>query len=215
MPTEAITKDAQHLQLQLLDDEFYTRFPENKKYKGPPSDELDHAWSGLIEGMNFRIPKELAKQTGFESIQLGDGTGDYWGTLTVSHNLHCLVRSCLNPNPYIHGVFSRAKLLLTCFSPFNQKKIRESFWPDRYPDTYNMMRVLDDGKLHPHADHCIDKSVASLLSWSTRDVVLTALQSPSSAYVQCRHDYLSLLLEGFSKKAEADSHDTACVCQLE
>ncbi|KAF2206323.1 hypothetical protein CERZMDRAFT_53352 [Cercospora zeae-maydis SCOH1-5] len=86
----------------MLDDEGDTRFPENEKYKGQPRPELDEAWSSLLNGFNIRVPHHMAVQTGFESIELSDGSRDLWATPTVLHNLHCL------------------------------KKIREAIWADHY-----------------------------------------------------------------------------------
>lgn len=78
-------------QLRLLDDEFEVQLAENARFKGFPRPELDEAWSNLIEPMHIRVSPEIARQTNFTSLELGDGSGDSWGTPVVYHNLHCLV----------------------------------------------------------------------------------------------------------------------------
>jgi hypothetical protein len=44
-------------------------------------------------GYNIRIPEDALHSMGRDSVPLADGSGDYWGIFTATHNLHCLVSS--------------------------------------------------------------------------------------------------------------------------
>ena len=98
-------------------------------------------------GVNLRVPGDLAKQAGFNSIELMDGSGDVWGSPSVYHNLHCLVcaidvrePSCRTPRLTVRS----------------QKSIRQSFFPEMYPD-WKINHPDENGALSPHMDHCIEK----------------------------------------------------------
>ncbi|TGO30055.1 hypothetical protein BPAE_0008g00470 [Botrytis paeoniae] len=58
--------------------------------KGPPSPELDEAWSRLLMNANVRVSAEDLEKAGVESIPLNDGSGKYYAILDVYHQLHCL-----------------------------------------------------------------------------------------------------------------------------
>lgn len=58
--------------------------------KGPPSPELDEAWSQLLMNANIRVSAEDLEKAGVESIPLNDGSGKYYAILDVYHQLHCL-----------------------------------------------------------------------------------------------------------------------------
>ncbi|KAL5325839.1 hypothetical protein ACEPPN_006973 [Leptodophora sp. 'Broadleaf-Isolate-01'] len=58
--------------------------------KGPPSRELDEAWSRLLMNANVRVSAEDLEKAGVESIPLNDGSGKYYAILDVYHQLHCL-----------------------------------------------------------------------------------------------------------------------------
>ncbi|KAI1363194.1 hypothetical protein F5Y08DRAFT_251979 [Xylaria arbuscula] len=59
-------------------------------FKGPPSPELDEAWSRLLMNANVRVSAEDLEKAGVESIPLNDGSGKYYAILDVYHQLHCL-----------------------------------------------------------------------------------------------------------------------------
>ncbi|KAG0648153.1 hypothetical protein D0Z07_5820 [Hyphodiscus hymeniophilus] len=76
-------------------------------YNGDPSPQLDDAWdllfhrqkpcypvrlctSSLCPDANIRVSQAEIDQLGRSSIELRDGSGDYFGTLDVYHQLHCL-----------------------------------------------------------------------------------------------------------------------------
>lgn len=62
-------------------------------YAGYPSEEGDKAWRDLLRNSNIRISKEELDKLNRTSIQLQDGSGDYFGGLSAHHHLHCIVSS--------------------------------------------------------------------------------------------------------------------------
>lgn len=73
---------------------------------GKPSSELDDAWYDLLKPFNTRVPAERyeAAMNNRSSVRVADGSDnpDYYVTLTVYHELHCLMRFrwFLNPEYY-------------------------------------------------------------------------------------------------------------------
>jgi len=59
-------------------------------YSGFPSPEGDAAWRELLKNSNIRITAEELKKLNRSSIQLQDGSGDFFGGLSAHHHLHCL-----------------------------------------------------------------------------------------------------------------------------
>ncbi|PQE17838.1 tat pathway signal sequence protein [Rutstroemia sp. NJR-2017a WRK4] len=59
-------------------------------YNGAPSPALDEAWDSLFHHANIRVSKAEIDRVGRPSIELADGSGDFFGTLDVYHQLHCL-----------------------------------------------------------------------------------------------------------------------------
>ncbi|KAL2263973.1 hypothetical protein VTK26DRAFT_3967 [Humicola hyalothermophila] len=61
---------------------------------GKPSTEVDEAWYDLLKPFNTRVPAERYEATmaGRLTVRLADGSGDYYVTLTMYHELHCLMR---------------------------------------------------------------------------------------------------------------------------
>ncbi|PVH78108.1 hypothetical protein DL98DRAFT_590632 [Cadophora sp. DSE1049] len=59
-------------------------------FNAEPSPKVDEAWSSLFQYANIRITKEEVQRLGRPSVALSDGSGDYFGTLDVYHQLHCL-----------------------------------------------------------------------------------------------------------------------------
>ncbi|KAK0121763.1 hypothetical protein ONS95_010049 [Cadophora gregata] len=59
-------------------------------FNAEPSPEVDDAWASLFRYANIRITKDEVDRLGRPSLRLIDGTGDYFGTLDVYHQLHCL-----------------------------------------------------------------------------------------------------------------------------
>jgi hypothetical protein len=64
-------------------------------FGGFPNEESDAAWRDLLKNSNIRISAEELKKINRTSIQLQDGTGDYFGGLSAHHHLHCLVSQIL------------------------------------------------------------------------------------------------------------------------
>lgn len=58
-------------------------------FKGPPSPDLDRAWSDMLYNANIRITADSLKRINQTSIPLADGDG-FYGILDVYHQLHCL-----------------------------------------------------------------------------------------------------------------------------
>ncbi|XMA20260.1 hypothetical protein WAI453_013051 [Rhynchosporium graminicola] len=79
---EAIQREAQVLSVKINQ--------TSSKFNADPSTEVDDAWASLFRYANIRITKEEVEKLGRPSIQLSDGSGDYFGTLDVYHQLHCL-----------------------------------------------------------------------------------------------------------------------------
>ncbi|KAK4158886.1 hypothetical protein QBC43DRAFT_348319 [Cladorrhinum sp. PSN259] len=69
-------------------------------FKGPPSPELDEAWSRLLMNANVRMSAEDLDKAGVDSIPLNDGSGEYYAILddiyddvhswTPTHVDHCI-----------------------------------------------------------------------------------------------------------------------------
>ncbi|KAK4446249.1 hypothetical protein QBC34DRAFT_305295 [Podospora aff. communis PSN243] len=61
---------------------------------GKPSPEVDEAWFDLLKPFNTRVPAERyeASMGNRSSVRISDGSGDYYVTLTMYHELHCLMR---------------------------------------------------------------------------------------------------------------------------
>ncbi|KAK8078577.1 hypothetical protein PG996_004747 [Apiospora saccharicola] len=61
-------------------------------YNGPPSKEVDSAWSDLISNMNIAVPKSDLDRIGSHSILIPDTDNMHFGGLGVFHELHCIKR---------------------------------------------------------------------------------------------------------------------------
>lgn len=59
-------------------------------YAGYPTPEGDAAWRELLHNSNIRISGEELKKLNRSSIQLQDGSGDFFGGLSAHHHLHCI-----------------------------------------------------------------------------------------------------------------------------
>lgn len=53
------------------------------------------ATANTTSGYSLRVPTAAFEALNRTSIPLNDGSGDSWAVLSVSHHLHCLVRSSL------------------------------------------------------------------------------------------------------------------------
>ncbi|KAK0613276.1 hypothetical protein B0T14DRAFT_556935 [Immersiella caudata] len=60
-------------------------------YNGPPSPEVDAAWTALLDNMNIAVPKSDLDKIGSTSIRIPN-TSTYFAGLGVFHELHCLKR---------------------------------------------------------------------------------------------------------------------------
>lgn len=78
---DAIVKEKKTIDVSVL---------HGNPFKGPPSPELDEAWSRLLMNANVRVSAEDLEKAGVESIPLNDGSGKYYAILDVYHQLHCL-----------------------------------------------------------------------------------------------------------------------------
>ncbi|KAK4238782.1 hypothetical protein C8A03DRAFT_33178 [Achaetomium macrosporum] len=61
-------------------------------YNGPPSDEVDAAWTALLDNMNIAVPKSDLDRVGTASIRIPGTDNMYFAGLSVFHELHCLKR---------------------------------------------------------------------------------------------------------------------------
>ncbi|CAK1359006.1 unnamed protein product [Cercospora beticola] len=133
MSTHYITADSTRYVIKTLDDNFEVRQKENALFKGPPRPEHEAAWRALIRGMNIRVPSSAAAASNFSSFELLDGTGDVWATPFLFHQLHCL------------------------------KTIREAQYPERYPQSWEVMKPQETGEMSRHFDHCLENLRQSVL----------------------------------------------------
>ncbi|KAM7184993.1 hypothetical protein V8F20_011977 [Naviculisporaceae sp. PSN 640] len=69
-----------------------------------PSPEVDDAWFALLEPFNTRVPPGKFEPMNRSSIQVTDDSGDYYVTLTMYHEIHCLmrIRWFLYPSYYLN-----------------------------------------------------------------------------------------------------------------
>jgi len=64
---------------------------DNKNpFKGPPSDELDHAWNQLFVNSHVRVTEEDLAKINRTSVPILDERGGYYVIPDVYHQLHCL-----------------------------------------------------------------------------------------------------------------------------
>ncbi|KAI6716189.1 hypothetical protein JHW43_001292 [Diplocarpon mali] len=69
----------------------FTKINETSNiYNGDPSPQVDEAWAALFHHANIRVSRGEIARLGRSSIELRDGSGDFFGTLDVYHQLHCL-----------------------------------------------------------------------------------------------------------------------------
>lgn len=54
-----------------------TTFRTDNPFKGPPSEELDHAWHTLFVNSNVRVTADDLKKIDRTSVPIGDGNGYY------------------------------------------------------------------------------------------------------------------------------------------
>ncbi|KAK0649770.1 hypothetical protein B0T16DRAFT_428377 [Cercophora newfieldiana] len=61
---------------------------------GKSSPQVDQAWFDMLRPFNTRVPAERyeSSMNNRSSVRLSDGSGDYYVTLTMYHDLHCLMR---------------------------------------------------------------------------------------------------------------------------
>ncbi|PMD34175.1 hypothetical protein L207DRAFT_638723 [Hyaloscypha variabilis F] len=130
-------------------------------YHGNPNTELDQAWDDLLHGYNIRIPEHALHSMGRKSIPLADGSGDSWGILAATHNLHCLreIRHYLAPDfypnnraysmkegmvyePHIDHCLESLRQYVMCKA---DATILTWYWPDEPP--------RESGKYYPQTDY--------------------------------------------------------------
>lgn len=73
------------------------KWPENHRFVGPPSAEIDDNWAGLLEGRYFSVSEEEAVEAWGDRRHeyVDEERGGYTAGLDVFHTLHCLVSSTL------------------------------------------------------------------------------------------------------------------------
>lgn len=76
----------------------HAKWPENKKFVGKPSAEIDENWMSLLDDRYFSISEEEAIEAwGDRRYEYVDEEhGGYTAGLDVFHTLHCLVGSPLS-----------------------------------------------------------------------------------------------------------------------
>ncbi|KAH8690237.1 hypothetical protein BGW36DRAFT_433189 [Talaromyces proteolyticus] len=68
----------------------HASFASKNPFKGPPSDELDHAWHQLFINSNVRVTEEDLAKINRTSVPITDERGGYYAIPDVYHQLHCL-----------------------------------------------------------------------------------------------------------------------------
>ncbi|KAM0139870.1 hypothetical protein ACHAQE_001813 [Botrytis cinerea] len=124
-------------------------------WSGAPSNETGQAWKSIAEDNmgGFSISVELFQQVN-PSLETGirvphELEDKYVVTFDVLRKLHCLVSELakvLSPLRYLLPV---RKLTLMC-----QNLIRQSFYPDSYPDYQGFNGHTSEG-VQVHREHCI------------------------------------------------------------
>lgn len=56
----------------------HAKFSAKNPYKGPPSDELDHAWHELFVNSNIRVSAEDLAKINRTSVPINDVKGGYY-----------------------------------------------------------------------------------------------------------------------------------------
>lgn len=71
----------------------HAKWPENHKFVGEPTAEIDNNWMSLVEDRYFSISEEEAKEAWGERRHeyVDEDHGGYSAGLDVFHTLHCLV----------------------------------------------------------------------------------------------------------------------------
>ncbi|QKX64647.1 uncharacterized protein TRUGW13939_11823 [Talaromyces rugulosus] len=68
----------------------HASFANKNPFKGPPSDELDHAWHQLFINSNVRVTADDLAQINKTSVPVTDDKGGFYAIPDVYHQLHCL-----------------------------------------------------------------------------------------------------------------------------
>ncbi|KAK1975216.1 hypothetical protein LZ30DRAFT_606145 [Colletotrichum cereale] len=81
---------------------------EHHAYLGAPRPELDRNWNALLSTFRNRVPTAEVRRLGIEegSIWLNDDVGEYYGSVWVGHNLHCVkyLYNGLHKDHYYHNM---------------------------------------------------------------------------------------------------------------
>lgn len=116
------------------------RWPENLRFTGDLSDDIDENWNQIVEDRYFSVSEaEAIEAWGDRRHEYVDEEyGGYTAGLDVFHTLHCLV--------------SRLDLLRgwTLQLTRDQNKVRKAVYPERYGNETSVRTQK------AHLDHCID-----------------------------------------------------------
>ncbi|PQE26945.1 tat pathway signal sequence protein [Rutstroemia sp. NJR-2017a BVV2] len=138
-------------------------FTLSSSWSGAPSNETDQAWKNLVEDDMgaFSISAKLFQQVN-PSLETGvrvpyESKDKYVATFDVVHKLHCLVSELLQISSPLRYLLPASELTLMC-----QNLIRQSFYPDRYPD-YQGFHGHTSEEVQAHREHCIEQIRQSLM----------------------------------------------------
>ncbi|QQK46176.1 tat pathway signal sequence protein [Penicillium digitatum] len=68
----------------------HVELKSENEYNGKPNPSNDAAWTRLFKNANIRLKPHELEKTKRTSVKLSDGSGDFYGTLDVYHQLHCV-----------------------------------------------------------------------------------------------------------------------------
>lgn len=140
------------------------KWPENHRFVGEPSAEIDDNWMGLLEDRYFSISEEEAAEAWGDRRHdyVDEEHGGYTAGLDVFHTLHCLVSlfslsfslSLCSSEGTSRGRYSIAarpvNTELTSL-PTPQNEVRMALFPEHY--NHHGMPVETQAA---HTEHCLD-----------------------------------------------------------
>lgn len=162
----------------------HARWPENHKFTGAPSAEIDGNWMDLTEDRYFSISEEEAIEAWGDRRHeyVDEVRGGYTAGLDVFHTLHCLVSlflpffSSTNLLPKILLVFppfppfrTQARLLLIAYLPISlQNHVRMALYPDHYKHEGTPLATQT-----AHTEHCLDALRQHVMCYGSTTLIPT------------------------------------------